>query len=354
MSKNFLSEFNIGKKRIGGNNPVFIVAEIGINHNGSLQIAKKLIDIAKTAGADAVKFQSFIAKNLVTATANSAKYQHKDNSDLKQIDILKKVELQFEDLQILKSYSEDKDLIFLSTPFDLDSLHLLEKIDLDAYKISSGDLTNPLLLNEVAKLGKPILLSSGMADIDEIKESIQWIVENGCNSFVIMQCTSCYPTEHIDCNLNAVTSLQNLFHIPIGFSDHTIDSTAAIMSVGLGVKFIEKHITLDHNMEGPDHEMSMEPNDFTFYVKSIRNAEKILGDGIKKTLSCEQEIKKIGRKSIVSKKFISKDHIISKSDLDIKRPGTGIQPKFFNSIIGKKTKYDIEIDQVLEWDDLEN
>lgn len=344
----------IGNRTIGKNFPTFIIAEVGINHNGNIETAKKLIDIASKAGADAVKFQSFIAKNLVTFTANAASYQHKDNSDLKQMDILEKVELGFGELQILKSYSESKDLIFLSTPFDLDSLKLLQELDLVAYKISSGDLTNPILLNEVAKLGKPILLSSGMADIDEIKESIQWIIDNGCNSFGIMQCTSCYPTEQKDCNLNVITSLKNSFNVPIGFSDHTIDSTAAIVSIGLGAKFIEKHITLDHFLEGPDHQMSMEPNDFLLYVKSIRNAEQILGDGIKKTLPCEQEVKKLGRKSIVSKRFIPKNHIITKLDLDVKRPGTGISPKFFNDILGKKTKHDLDVDKVLQWDDLEN
>ena len=344
----------IGQKEIGGDSPIFIIAEVGINHNGNIEIAKKLIDVASEAEADAVKFQSFIAKNLVTSTANTVSYQNKDNSNLKQIDILEKVELEFDELQILKCYAESKGLIFLSTPFDLDSLKLLQELDLDAYKISSGDLTNPILINEVAKLGKPVFLSSGMANLDEIKESVKWIVDNGCNLFGIMQCTSCYPTEQEDCNLNVITSLKNSFNVPIGFSDHTIDSIAAILSVGLGIQFIEKHITLDHSLKGPDHQMSMEPNDFSQYVKSIHNAERILGDGIKKTLPCEQEVKKLGRKSIVSKRFICKDHIITKSDLDIKRPGTGIPPKFLNDILGKKSKHDLDVDHVLQWNDLEN
>jgi N,N'-diacetyllegionaminate synthase len=349
-----LTEFNIGKKIIGNKNPIFIIAEIGINHNGNLEFAKKLIDVAETAGADAVKFQSFIAKNLVTSTAKAALYQQNSDTNLKQIKILEKAELGFDELKILKSYSENKGLIFLSTPFDLDSLKFLKKLDLDAYKISSGDLTNPILLNEIARIGKPILLSSGMANIEEIKESLQWINENGCKNIGIMQCTSCYPTKQKDSNLNVITTLKNSFNIPIGFSDHTLNSLSAIVSVGLGVDFIEKHITLDNSMNGPDHKMSMNPNDFQKYVELIRNAEQCLGNEIKQTLSCEEEIKKIARKSIVSKKFLSKNHIVTKNDLDVKRPGTGILPKFFNDLLGKKTKKNLESDTVLNWDDFEN
>jgi len=348
-----LTEFGVGKKKIGGNNPVFIIAEIGVNHNGNLEYAKKLIDVAKEGGADAVKFQSFVTQNLVTQDADAAAYQKQNDPTLKQKEILEKLELGIDEIRTLKSYAENKKLIFLSTPFDLESLEMLKELDLEAYKISSGDLTNHILLSESAKLGKPILLSSGMANIEEIKEAIQCIKDNGCCSFGIMQCTSCYPTKQNDCNLNAITTLKNSFNVPIGFSDHTVDSVAAVVSVGLGAKFIEKHITLDHSMNGPDHKMSMEPNDFKAYVKSIRNAEKTLGDGVKQTLPCEQEIKKLGRKSIVSKRFLPKGHVITSEDLDIKRPGMGIPPKFYNQVIGKKTKSDLNEDNIIDWDLIE-
>lgn len=348
-----LSEFDIGKKTLGKNNPIFIIAEIGINHNGDIDLAKKLIDVAHDAGADAVKFQSFVAENLATRTADAASYQKNGNSKLKQQEILKKVELDFEQLQILKSYAEKNDLVFLSTPFDLESFEMLSRLDLDAYKISSGDLTNYVLLNKIAKSNKPILLSSGMANLEEIREAVQWIQDTGCHSFGIMQCTSCYPTDHTDCNLTVIHTLQTIFNVPIGFSDHTVDSTAAMVSIGMGAKFLEKHITLDRTMDGPDHHMSMDPKSFRDYVRVIREAEKTLGDGIKQTLPCEQEVKELGRKSIVSKKFLPKNHIITNDDLDIKRPGTGILPKHFNKLIGKKIKFDFPEDHILTWDDIE-
>ena len=347
------AKLTLGKKRIGEKYPVFIIAEVGINHNGKVEVAKKLIDVAKEAKADAVKFQTFFTSETVTKNAKAATYQKKHNPNITQAEILNQLELKYDDLRNLKQYAEDNELVFLSTPFDLKSLELLQKLQLLAFKISSGDLTNQVLLNHVARTAKPILISTGMANMEEIKEAIKWITDGGCDSYGIMQCTSCYPAKDADCNLNVIKLLQKTFKVPIGLSDHTMGVIAGITSVGLGARLIEKHITLDHNLVGPDHIMSMEPNDFKSYVKSIRIAEETLGDGIKRSLPCEEEVKLLGRKSIVTKEYIPKGHKITKENIAIMRPGTGIPPKFFQSLQGKRSVRDIEQGEILDWESIE-
>jgi len=348
-----MDDFCIGEKFIGKTNPIFIIAEIGVNHNGDIDIAKKLIDVAFEADADAVKFQTFFTEDHISREAPVAEYQNKSSSIKTQFELVKKLELKKDDFLNLKKYAEGLGLIFLSTPFDFKSVDLLMDLDISSFKIGSGDLTNKPLLEKIAQTGKPVILSTGMANLSEIKEAVGWLVSNGCKTYSLMQCTSSYPTEIKDCNLMAIKSLQKQFDVPIGYSDHTINSISSILSVGLGVKFIEKHITLDHTMNGPDHSMSMEPDEFKQFVQNIKNAQDALGDDIKETLPCEENVKKLARKSIVALTNISQGTLLDYHNIGIKRPGTGIPPKIIENIIGKKAAHDISEDSLLTWNDFE-
>lgn len=349
-----MKDLHIGNKSIGNRNPIFIIAEIGVNHNGDIGIAKKLIDVAFEAGADAVKFQTFFTKDHISKVASTAEYQNKSSSVKTQLELVKKLELKKEDFLNLKEYAENCGLIFLSTPFDFKSVNLLMDLDIPVFKVSSGDLTNKPLLEKIAQTGKPVILSTGMANLSEINEAIKWLVDNGCKAYSLMQCTSSYPTEIKDCNLMVIKTFQKYFDVPIGFSDHTVNSISSIIAVGLGINFIEKHITLDHTLNGPDHSMSMEPKEFKQFVQSIKNAQEALGNGIKETLPCEENVKKLARKSIVALTDISKGTLLNYQNIGIKRPGTGIHPKLIENIIGRKIKQDVAEDSLLKWDDLED
>jgi N,N'-diacetyllegionaminate synthase len=351
---NNMDDFLISEKRIGNTNPIVIIAEIGVNHNGDVNIAKKLIDVAFEANADAVKFQTFFTEDHISKEAPTAEYQNKSSSVKTQIELVKKLELKKDDFKNLKEYAEDKGLIFLSTPFDFKSIDLLMDLGISSFKISSGDLTNKPLLKKIAQTGKSVILSTGMANLSEIKDAVKWLVDNGCKTYSLMQCTSSYPTEIKDANLLTIKSLQESFDVPIGFSDHTVNSMASIISVGLGVKFIEKHITLDHTLSGPDHSMSMEPDEFKEFVQNIKNAQEALGNAVKETLPCEENVKKLARKSIVALTNISQGTLLTYQNIGIKRPGTGIPPKSIEDIIGKKATHDIIEDSLLTWDDLED
>lgn len=349
-----MQNFNIRGGMIGNKNQIFIIAEIGVNHNGDVRIAKKLIDVAFQAGADAVKFQTFFSKDHISKYAPIADYQKNDSSIETQLELVTKLELTKEEFLDLKKYTENYGLVFLSTPFDFKSVDLLMDLDITCFKISSGDLTNKPLLEKIAKTGKPIILSTGMANLLEINESINWLVSSGCEKISLMQCTSSYPTEIKDCNLMVIKTLRENFDVPIGFSDHTIDSISSITAVGVGAVLIEKHITLDHNLDGPDHSMSMEPKEFQQFVQNIRNAEKSLGSGIKETLPCEENVKKLARKSIVALSDIPKGTSLNFQNVGIKRPGTGIPPKFIENIIGRKINRSIKEDSIINWDDIED
>lgn len=337
------------QKKLESEHRTFIIAEAGVNHNGDIEIAKKLVDIAKRGGADCIKFQTFFTEEGISAEASLANYQIDDNLIKNQIQLVKKLELSSDSFAKLKNYAENVGLIFLSTPFDLKSVELLEKLNVQAYKISSGDLTNKPLLLRISETKKPLILSTGMANLDEIKEAIGWLTEKGCKFISLMQCTSCYPTKVQDANLLAIKTLKDNFDLPVGFSDHTIGSLSSIMAIALKASFIEKHITPDHTMNGPDHSISMEPDEFQKFVKEIRNAELALGIGKKVCLPCEEEIKQVGRKSLVTLREISAGSILQAKDVGVKRPGTGISPKDLEKIIGKKVNRDLQKDTVIQW-----
>jgi len=339
----------IGKRFVGEGCPSLIIAEAGVNHNGSLKLAKKMIDAAKMAGAGAIKFQTFITEELVTQDAPKANYQKKATGSKSQYEMLKKLELSERDFKELFNYCKRRGIMFLSTPFDSKSAEFLLKLGVPAFKIGSGDLTNIPLLLQVAGYKRPIILSTGMATLTEIKEAVKTIYSTGNKNLILLHCTSNYPTKYKEVNLRAMEALKKRFNVPIGYSDHTEGIEVAIAAVGMGACVVEKHFTLDRSLPGPDHKASLEPDEFAKMVRSIRNIELAMGDGIKRPQRSELEIKKVARKSIVAARDIQAGEIITKDMLAVKRPGTGIEPKFFSQIIGKRTKVALSKDQVLTW-----
>lgn len=334
------------------NDHVFIIAEAGVNHNGNIKIAKKLIDAAVEAGADAVKFQTFKAENLVTKDAPKADYQKETTGAGKQYEMLKKLELSFEEHVILKDYCDKKGIMFLSTPFDFESVDLLDKIGVSLYKISSGDLTNIPFLKYIARFNKPMIVSTGMANLGEVELALDAIKSVKDNKVSLLHCTSNYPAAYESVNLNAMLTLKNAFKLPVGYSDHTIGIEVPIAAVAIGASIIEKHFTLDRDMEGPDHKASLNPNEFNQMVMSIRNIEKAFGDGIKKCNIEEENIKEAARKSIVASKKINKGEVISYSNITFKRPGNGISPIFVEKLIGKIAKQDINTDEFITFENI--
>lgn len=337
---------------MSNNNHVFIIAEAGVNHNGDINIAKKLVEAAAKAGADAVKFQTFKAENLVTKSAPKAEYQKKSTGDGSQLEMLKKLELSFEDHIILKEYCEEKGILFLSTPFDFESVDILEKLNVSIYKIGSGDLTNVPLLRYIGKLKKPIIISTGMANLGEVEMAIE-AVNSGDNSQIsLLHCTSNYPAPYESVNLKAMITLKNAFNLTVGYSDHTEGIEIPLAAVAMGAKVIEKHFTLDRNMEGPDHKASLEIEEFNKMVQCIRNIEKAIGTGIKKSFKSEENTKLVARKSIVAKVNINKGEVITYNNIDFKRPGTGVSPAYIDLFIGKKALSDINQDDFITFTDI--
>ncbi|QCH26956.1 N-acetylneuraminate synthase [Clostridium tyrobutyricum] len=336
-----------------GKDHVFIIAEAGVNHNGNINIAKKLIDAACKAGADAVKFQTFKAENLVTINAPKAEYQEKTTGTGNQFEMLKKLELSFENHIYLKQYCDKKNIIFLSTPFDFESVNLLEKIGVKYYKISSGDLTNIPLLEYIAKLQKPMIVSTGMANLGEVEIAVKAIKKYMNKDLYLLHCTSNYPTMYENVNLNAMNTLKSAFKVPIGYSDHTVGIEVSIAAVAMGAKIIEKHLTLDKHMKGPDHRASLEPDELKDMVDGIRNIEKAFGDGIKRCNENEKNTKKVARKSIVAKTNLNKGQKLSINNIAFKRPETGISPIYTNIIIDKKITRDVNKDEFITLDLIE-
>lgn len=335
------------------NNHVFIIAEAGVNHNGDINNAKRLIDAAVEAGADAVKFQTFKAENLVTKDAPKADYQKETTGNGNQFEMLRKLELSFGEHIVLKEYCNEKGIMFLSTPFDFESVDLLETIGIPMYKISSSDLTNIPLLRYIAKLNKHMIVSTGMSNLGEVEMAIDAIKQTCNDKISLLHCTSNYPTAYEDVNLKAMNTLKNAFNLPVGYSDHTVGIEVPIAAVAMGAKIIEKHFTLDKNMEGPDHKASLNPSEFKNMVTSIRNIESAFGDGIKKCNKSEENSKKVARKSIVASRRIVSGEIISYDNITFKRPEGGISPVYVNEIIGNKTIVDLSKDEIIQWNMLD-
>ncbi|MFT8872858.1 MAG: N-acetylneuraminate synthase [Sporolactobacillus sp.] len=330
----------------------FIIAEAGVNHNGDVELAMKLIEAAKNAGADAVKFQTFRAENLVTRDAPKADYQTKTTGSGGQYDMLKKLELSIDDHLHLKRYCDALNIEFMSTPFDFESADLLEKIGIKRFKISSGDLTTTPFLSYVAKFNKPMILSTGMANLGEIEAAIESVEQAGNDQISLLHCTSNYPTAPEDVNLNAIMTMKNAFKRPVGYSDHTIGSEISIAAVAMGAEIIEKHLTLDKNMEGPDHKASMEPDELERLIRNIRIVELSLGDGIKKCRKSEEKSKIVSRKSIVAKRPIMRGEKIKEDMLDYKRSENGLSPMQNHLLIGKMAAINIRKNDALRFEQL--
>ena len=326
-----------------------IIAEAGVNHNGSLELARQLVDVAADAGVDYVKFQTFKAEKLVNKEAQQAAYQ-KENTGLEesQFEMLKKLELSHENHHALIEHCQLKGVKFLSTAFDLDSITFL-KDKLDFYKIPSGEITNLPYLEKVAQLNLPIVMSTGMANMKEVKEALKTLVTNGIDKkkVTILHCNTEYPTPMKDVNLLAMKTIEKELGVNIGYSDHTLGIEIPIAAVAMGATIIEKHFTLDKNMEGPDHKASLEPHELKAMVVGIRNVEKAMGNGIKTPSESEKKNINLARKSIVALTTIKKGDLLSEQNITVKRPGTGISPMKWYEVIGKKAKRDYDIDELI-------
>lgn len=327
---------------------VYVIAEVGVNHNGSFELACKLVDVAKAAGADCIKFQTFKSKNLVSRNAQKAEYQKKTTGEGSQVDMLKALELSFDEFRDLKAYCDSVGIAFLSTPFDFDSIQFLNSIDMPFWKIPSGEITDYPYLVALARTGKPIVLSTGMSDMDDIAAAIRVLRENGAADIKLLHCNTEYPTPFEDVNLRAMMTMRNAFGLEVGYSDHTKGIEVPVAAVAMGATIIEKHITLDRNMEGPDHRASLEPDELTAMITGIRNIEKALGDGNKKPSPSEKKNISVARKSIVAKCRISKGELFTENNITVKRPGTGISPMKWSSIVGTKATRDFEEDELIE------
>lgn len=316
---------------------VFIIAEAGVNHNGSIDLAKKLIDVAVDAKADAVKFQTFKTENVISINAQKADYQKETTgNDETQYEMVKKLELDEDAHYELMDYCKEKNIMFLSTPFDYDSIYLLNKMGLETFKIPSGEITNLPYLRQIGKLNKKIILSTGMSDMKEIEDALNILVTTGTRkeNITVLHANTMYPTPMEDVNLKAMQTIGDAFNVKYGYSDHTLGIEVGIAAVALGASVIEKHFTLSKNMDGPDHKASLEPHEIKAMVLAIRNIEKALGNGIKKPSNSEKANIEVARKSIVASKDISKGEKLSEENLAIKRPGNGISPMNIDKVIG--------------------
>ena len=333
------------------NKSIIIIAEAGVNHNGSIELAKILIDIAAEAGVDFVKFQTFKAETLVTQTADKAEYQKEiTNTDESQFEMIKKLELDRKTHEELIDYCKIKDIQFLSTAFDQDSIELLAELNIPLFKIPSSEITNLPYLRYIGKMGKPIIMSTGMSTLDEVHNALNILIESGAkkDKITILHCNTEYPTPMEDVNLKAMITIRDELGVNIGYSDHTLGIEIPVAAVAMGAKVIEKHFTLDRTMPGPDHAASLEPEELKAMVAAIRNIEKAMGDGVKKTSKSEDKNIHIVRKSIVAKKSIKKGELFSEENLTIKRPGTGISPMEWDNLINKKSKKDFDIDVLIK------
>ena len=325
-----------------------IIAEAGVNHNGSLDMAKKLVDTAHACGADIVKFQTAKLDSLVSKSAHMADYQKKNTGvEESQKDMLKKLLLDFDEFVELADYCKKVGIMFLSTPFDIESIHFLKDMQ-DIWKVPSGEITNYPYLVEIAKTGKKVILSTGMADMEEIQSALDVLKNNGTKDITILHCTTEYPAPIKDVNLNVMKTFRSAFGLPIGYSDHTQGIEVDIAAVALGAEVIEKHFTLDRNLPGPDHKASLEPSELKAMVDGIRKIELAMGTEIKRPSEVELKNRDVARKSIVAKAIIKAGDILTENNITTKRPGTGINPMRWNEVIGTKAIRDFEEDELIE------
>ena len=328
---------------------VLIIAEAGVNHNGNLDLALKMVDEAKRAGADIVKFQTAIPEKVISKYADKAEYQKKTTgNEESQLEMCKRIHLKLSDYDIIKKYCEEAGIEFLSTPFDLESIDYLEKLGMKLWKIPSGEITNLPYLIKIAKTGKPVIMSTGMSELNEVEEAVNVLKENGAGEITLFHCTTEYPAPFESVNLRAMNTLREKFETDVGYSDHTVGFEAAVAAAVLGASVIEKHFTLNHNMEGPDHKASLEPEEFEVMVNNIRLIEKALGDGVKQPAEAEKKNIAIARKSIVAARDIKKGEIFTEDNITVKRPGSGISPMKWFEVLGTEAVRDFGEDELIE------
>lgn len=332
----------------------YVIAEAGVNHNGDVELAKKLIDLAADAGADAVKFQTFRADRLASADAPKATYQKRTTgAKQSQRDMLKGLELDEKAHQRLFAHASKRRITFLSTPFDAPSVELLTKLGVPAFKVGSGDLTNLPLLRLIAAQRKPVIVSTGMSTLNEAKAAVKALQDGGASEVAALHCVSAYPAPSDEANLRAMATMSEALGVPIGFSDHTLGTETGLAAVALGARVLEKHVTLDRGMKGPDHATSLEADDFTLFVKQIRTIEKAFGDGTKRPMPSEEDIARVARRSLVLTGDVRAGQKIAATDLEARRPATGISPMRIDDVVGKHAKRALVAGSRLAWEDLE-
>jgi N-acetylneuraminate synthase len=348
-----LKKVLIGERLIGEGEKCFIIAEAGSNHNRDFNQALRLIDVAVEAGADAVKFQTYSAEKIYSKKTPKMSYLKKKGltrEDESVWDLIKRIEMPRQWHKDLMEYCNEKGIIFLSTPFDLQAVDELEEIGVLAHKIASFEITHLPLLEYVAKTGKPIILSTGMADLSDIETALDVIYRQSNDKVILLHCAINYPPRYEDLNLRAIKTMEQAFQVPVGFSDHTLGITSDIAAVALGAKVIEKHFTLDRNLPGPDHPFALEPDELKSMVQAIRDTEKALGSPIKKHTQAEEEMYRLARRSLVAACRIPKGTKITAEMIDVKRPGYGIPTKLMDVVIGRVARVDIEEDEILSWE----
>ncbi|MFH1428299.1 MAG: N-acetylneuraminate synthase [Candidatus Margulisiibacteriota bacterium] len=330
---------------------VFIIAEAGVNHNGSLETAKKMVDAAKSAGADAVKFQIFNPESLASASAPQAEYQSRNiGKSGSQLEMLKKLALSNAEFTELNAYSQNKQIVFLASPFDLASIDLISSFGAEYIKVPSGEITNLPYLRKIGGLNKQVIISTGMADMQEIKDALTVLTKSGTDkdNIIVLHCNTDYPTKMEDVNLNAMLTIQSELDVTVGYSDHTLGIEVPVAAAAMGAAVIEKHFTLDKNMPGPDHKASLEPDELKAMVSAIRNIEIALGSVDKIPSPSELKNRDIVRKSIVAASNISEGEQFTEENITVKRPGTGISPMEWDNVLGQKAKRAYNKDELIE------
>jgi N,N'-diacetyllegionaminate synthase len=344
----------IGRHAIGEGNPCFVIAEAGVNHNGDVALAKRLIDVAVDAGANAVKFQSFRAGDIVSIEAPKAAYQiASTGSNETQREMLERLELTRAGHEELRRHALDRGIIFCSTPFDLASVDLLEELGVPFFKVASGELTHVPLLRRIAQTGKPVVVSTGMSELEEVESALGTLRAAGARDIALLHCVSEYPANSADANLRAMTTMRERFGTPVGYSDHTVGLEVAVAAVALGASILEKHLTLDRSMPGPDHRASIEPDEFHELVREVRSVESALGDGIKRPGKSEMANRAIIRRGVFAAVPIPKGTVLTSAMLSCKRPDDGIPASQFDAVVGRRARRDLDAGQKLFWEQLD-
>lgn len=348
-----METLRIGPRPVGPGHPVFVIAEAGVNHNGDPDLARRLIDAAREVGADAVKFQTFKAEHVVSAGATKAEYQKRTTgTESSQFEMLRALELSEAALRDLRDHCRATDMAFLSTPFDSASAQLLTDLGAPAFKVGSGELTNLPFLRDLAAFGKPIILSSGMAQASEVAAAIQTVVEGGAPAPAVLHCVSNYPASPVDVNLRAMTTMADLFGVPVGYSDHTVGDAVSLAAVARGACIIEKHLTLDRSLPGPDHAASEEPAELARLIAGIRTVEAALGDGRKRPAASEAEMRVVARRSLITRRPIRAGETFAADDFAALRPGSGLSPARRDQVFGRRARHDLDVGVILTWQDI--